>query len=162
MNQKVTLRMWRKVMAQHSIKWELLIPFGLCFGERHLQCVIVSISMIENSNWILFSVLLTILCYYLEAIGAVGRHVNSDWHPARPYISCGLLWSCEIIRKACYDLCIWVTNLRTWEHMSSSGSPPHMWGFLICFTYVSKSPSRNLYVPSNRWTIWRLLIKTSS
>lgn len=34
--------------------------------------------------------------------------------------------------------------LRTCEAMNSSGSPPHTWDFLICETYVSKSPSTNL------------------
>lgn len=36
-------------------------------------------------------------------------------------------------------------NCRTCEAMNNSGSPPHTCGLLIRETYVSKSPSTNLY-----------------
>jgi hypothetical protein len=88
----------------------------------------VPITVIENADWIVPAIFLAIFRYDPGAIGAARVHVNGDGHPARQHLSLTIM--CRRPNLT------WVVAayLRTWEHMSSSGSPPQACGFLIFFT----------------------------
>ena len=53
----------------------------LCGSVMTPQQVVVSITMIENTDRVFFTVLLTIFRYNFEAAGSFIPHINCDWHP---------------------------------------------------------------------------------
>jgi len=81
----------------------------------------VSITVIENADWIVLSIFLAIFCYDPRAIRAACIHVNGDGHPAMQHFS---VLTDHNEQKAALSTDKLAANLRTWEHMNSSGSPP--------------------------------------
>jgi len=53
----------------------------LCSYKRWLKCVVVPITVIENTDWIVLAIFLAIFCYDPGAIRATCIHVNRDGHP---------------------------------------------------------------------------------
>jgi len=109
----------------------LYLQSWLCSYNRWLKCVVVSITVIENADWIVLSIFLAIFCYDPRAIRAACIHVHGDGHPAMQHFS---VLTDHNEQKAALSTDKLAANLRTWEHMNSSGSPPQAWGFLICLT----------------------------
>ncbi|OEL25348.1 Transcription factor bHLH128 [Dichanthelium oligosanthes] len=55
--------------------------------KGQVECVVVSITVIENAYWIVLAIFLAIFRYDPGAIGAACIHVNGDGHPATQHFS---------------------------------------------------------------------------
>ena len=60
--------------------WKLK-SWSIALLSWHLQCIIVTKTMVENSDWIFFSILLAILSYGYQATSILIVHVYCNWHP---------------------------------------------------------------------------------
>lgn len=69
----------------------MLLQLGFCTTDWVPQCIVVSITMVEDTDGVMFAILLTIFSYNFEATRILALHVNSDWHPRNEEMSINLL-----------------------------------------------------------------------
>lgn len=75
-----------RILYSTSLTVTVLIVF-LQVMAVDLKYIVVPITVIENTDWIVLAIFLTIFRYDPGAIGAASIHVNSDGHPARQHFS---------------------------------------------------------------------------
>lgn len=63
-----------------ELTWTL--HFGFWSNKGALQCIIVSITMIQDTDWVLLPILLTIFSNNFEVARVLILHINSDGNPA--------------------------------------------------------------------------------
>ena len=88
----------------HSVRNESnreeILLLGLCTTNQIGQCIIVPITVIQDTHRILFTIFLTIFSNNFKATRTSISHVYSDWHPRKE----------NIVRKCIQILQFYIAN----------------------------------------------------